>query len=107
MRQIARLLDGGTLEGDRSAAALRDQRARLADVRRLGYSVNDGLTSDEEVGIAAPVRDHREEPVAAVLLSAPRFRVPPERIERFGPEVAAAAGEVSARLGANGAGRTR
>ena len=82
-------------------------RERLESVRRTGYAVNDGLTSAEEVGIAAVVRDHREEPVAAVLLSAPRFRVPPERIERFGPEVAAAAGEVSARLGANGAGRTR
>jgi DNA-binding IclR family transcriptional regulator len=71
----------------------------LERVRRLGYAVNDGESAIEEVGVAAPVRDHRDRVVAALLLSAPRYRTPPERIERLGPLVAEAAADVSARLG--------
>lgn len=97
--EIERLLEGGVLVGNRSATALREYRTRLADARRIGYAVNDGLTSEEEVGIAAVARDHRDDVVAAVLLSAPRFRVSRERIEEIGPQVAAAAQEISAHLG--------
>lgn len=39
-----------------------------------GLALNDGATSPHEVGIAAPVRDHRGDIVAGVLLAAPRFR---------------------------------
>lgn len=72
----------------------------LRDVAARGYAVNDGRTSIEEVGISAPVRDHRGELVAAIMLSAPRFRVPETSLEPLGRAVAEAAGRVSARLGA-------
>jgi DNA-binding IclR family transcriptional regulator len=71
----------------------------LRSVRERGYAVNDGETSPEEVGIAAPVRDHRDRVVAAVLLSAPRYRTPPKRIEELGELVRGTAAEVSGRLG--------
>jgi DNA-binding IclR family transcriptional regulator len=73
---------------------------RLAEVRERGYAVNFGDTSPEEVGIAAPVRDHRGDVVAAVLLAAPFYRVAPDHVAELGEACAAAAARVSARLGA-------
>src|SRR6185437_7528044 len=67
----------------------------LRDSRERGFAVNDGRTSIEEVGISAPVYDHRGELVAAIMLSAPRFRVPPAMLESFGRAVADAAARVS------------
>lgn len=68
-------------------------------VRQDGYAVNDGETSPDEIGVAAPVRDHRGQVVAAVLLSAPRYRVPAAQLPALGARVRAAADEVTARLG--------
>ncbi|MGV9714197.1 IclR family transcriptional regulator [Gordonia sp. NPDC003424] len=98
--EVQRLLDRRLLVTSHGDAAepncLPDE---LAQVREQGYAVNDGRTSAEEVGIAAPVHDHRGATVAAVLLSAPRFRVPPTLIEILARDVVACAAEVSARLG--------
>jgi DNA-binding IclR family transcriptional regulator len=74
----------------------------LQRIRKRGYAVNDGETSLEEVGIAAPVRDHRDRTVAAVLLSAPRYRTSSERIEELGTLVKQAAADISERLGGLG-----
>ena len=71
----------------------------LEEVRARGYAINDGQTSVEEVGIAAPVYDHRGDAVAAVLLSAPRFRVPAGMLEPLGKAVADTAEQISGRLG--------
>ena len=97
--EVERLLERRVLVGAYDPAALAAYAERLADVRRLGYSINDGLTSLEEVGIAAPVLDHRGVMVAGVLLSAPRFRVPPTMLAPLAQSVVDAAHEVSARLG--------
>nr|WP_281154951.1 IclR family transcriptional regulator C-terminal domain-containing protein [Streptomyces sp. HYC2] len=67
--------------------------------RRRGYAVNYGETSVEEVGVAAPVFDHRGEAVASVLVSAPRFRVSPEGLPVLGETVRESAARVTARLG--------
>jgi IclR family transcriptional regulator, acetate operon repressor len=72
---------------------------RLQEIEERGYAVNYGETSLEEVGIAAPVLDHRGEQVAAVLLSAPRFRVSSEQLGLLAEAVVAAAREVTERLG--------
>ncbi len=71
----------------------------LQRVRELGYAINDGEISLEEVGIAAPVRDHRDRAVATVLMAAARYRTPSEKIEELAPQVKQAAAEISARLG--------
>jgi IclR family acetate operon transcriptional repressor len=72
---------------------------RLKDDIRRGWAVNYGETSIDEVGLAAPVYDHRGEVVAAVLIPAPRFRVSQDRLQALGESCAAAAGKVTARLG--------
>jgi DNA-binding IclR family transcriptional regulator len=72
---------------------------RLHEVRDRGYAVNYGETSLEEVGVAAPVRDHRGEPVAAVLVSAPRFRVSVDQLGLLTEATVGAAGEISSRMG--------
>jgi len=73
--------------------------AELDQVLARGYAVNDGQTSVEEVGIAAPVYDHRGTAVAGVLLSAPRFRVPAGMLDSLGQAVADTAATISTRLG--------
>jgi IclR family transcriptional regulator, acetate operon repressor len=72
---------------------------RLKDDLRRGWAINYGETSIDEVGLAAPVHDHRGEVVAAVLIPAPRFRVSQDRLQALGESCAAAAGKVTARLG--------
>ncbi|WP_445524568.1 IclR family transcriptional regulator domain-containing protein [Streptomyces cyslabdanicus] len=67
-----------------------------------GYAVNYGETSLEEVGVAAPVFDHRGEAVASVLVSASRFRVSPEGLPVLGETVRESAAQVTARLGGHG-----
>ena len=71
----------------------------LQSVRKLGYAINDGEISLEEVGISAPVRDHRDRAVAAILMAAARYRTTPETAEELGPQVKQAAAEISVRLG--------
>lgn len=73
----------------------------LTLVRQRGYAVNHGRTSPDEVGIAAPVRDHRGEVVAATLLAAPFFRVPDSRIPELAQLCSRTAERVSRRLGAS------
>ena len=72
---------------------------RLKDDIRRGWAVNYGETSIDEVGLAAPVFDHRGEVVAAVLIPAPRFRVSQDRLQALGEACAGAAAKVTARLG--------
>ena len=79
--------------------ALEAYLVRLREVRDRGVALNYGETSLEEVGVAAPVHDHRGEPVAAVLLSAPRFRVSAEQVTTLADAVTAAARNVTSRLG--------
>jgi IclR family acetate operon transcriptional repressor len=87
---------------DGSPVGLRAYLSLLAQARERGYAVNFGATSPDEVGVAAPVRDHRGEVVAAVLLAAPYYRVGEDRVTELGAACAAAAAEVSSRLGAVG-----
>lgn len=93
-----RTVDDILLPGE-SLVARDRYRATIGEVRQVGWAVNDGQTSEEEVGIAAPVRDHRGAVVAAVVVSAPRFRAAPPIIPVLGQHVIAAADAISARLG--------
>ncbi|GAB3691087.1 IclR family transcriptional regulator [Saccharopolyspora tripterygii] len=75
---------------------------RLAEVRRRGVAINAGESHVEEVGISAPVRDHRGQVVAALLLSAPSFRISAQLREELARAVRETAAEISARLGGRG-----
>ena len=72
---------------------------RLKEDVRRGWAINYGESSLDEVGLAAPVYDHRGDVVAAVLIPAPRFRVSAERLQALGEACAAAARRVTTRLG--------
>lgn len=97
------LLDGGPASVPADfGVGIEELMDRLAQTRERGFAVNYGDTFPEEVGICAPVRDHRGEVVAGVLMAAPFYRVGQERVEELGARVADAAAQVSARLGAPG-----
>jgi DNA-binding IclR family transcriptional regulator len=87
-------------------AGLDGYRAKLKDVAARGWAINYGESSLDEVGVAAPVYDHRGDIVAAVLISAPRFRVSLERLQSLGEACAASARKVTTRLGGRPPGGT-
>lgn len=66
-------------------------QAQLELIRRTGYAID-----DEEVyaGIrccGAPIMDENGEPIGAISVSGPAYRVTMERLAQLGPDVAAAA----------------
>lgn len=73
---------------------------RLARVSREGYAVNYAETSDDEVGISAPIVDHRGKVVASMLLAAPQYRTPKSAVPELMTACRASAWRVSQRLGA-------
>jgi DNA-binding IclR family transcriptional regulator len=98
--EVRSLLMKGTIDLPGLTEATLDAYAvRLREVADRGCAQNYGETSLEEVGVAAPVRDHRGETVAAVLVSAPRFRVSTEQLSALAGATVAAAGEITNRLG--------
>lgn len=77
-----------------------DQLEReLAQVRELGYSVDDEENEPGARCIGAPVFDHTGECVGAISVSGPTIRMTDERIEEIAPEVQRAAATISERLG--------
>jgi IclR family acetate operon transcriptional repressor len=93
------LLSGAIKYHGLDEASLEGYLLRLKDDARRGWAVNYGESSLDEVGVAAPVYDHRGDVVAAVLIPAPRFRVSNERLQSLGESCLAAANKVTARLG--------
>ncbi len=72
----------------------------LASLRERGYSIDN---EEMEIGlrcVGAPVRDQSGEVIAAVAISAPRFRLNDDDFDRFGTMAQQAADAISARLGA-------
>lgn len=102
--RAATLLDAGVLRHDTSPRSRGlTGEAHLEQVRRQGYAVNDGLTTVEEFGVSAPVRDYRGLAVACITASAPRARIQRDgSADEIAAAVRAAAGAVSARLGGSG-----
>lgn len=78
---------------------LDDLRAELGRVRHRDCAINRGVTSAEEVGVCAPVRDHRDEVVAGVLIAAPSYRVDEDVLPGLVERTRAAARAISQRLG--------
>jgi IclR family transcriptional regulator, KDG regulon repressor len=78
---------------------------RIAETRARGYAVADEDFEPGLVAVAAPVRDFRGRTVAALNVSAPKFRLD-ARIEEAGAAVAHAAEALSARLGSPAAQRS-
>jgi IclR family transcriptional regulator, acetate operon repressor len=97
---VRRLVTSGSIDvPEADEAGLEALTVRLREVNERGYALNYGETSLEEVGIAAPVVDHRGDPIAAVLVSAPRFRVSRELATTIAEDARRSADDVSRRLG--------
>lgn len=98
--RVGELVQAGTvaLQGHPSVSALLKD---LVQVHARGSAVNDGQTEPGEVGVSAVVRDHRGSAVAAILVSAPRFRVGPQQLLDLDVACRAAAEQVTVGLGGN------
>jgi len=74
-------------------------RAELASIRGRGYAIDD---EEIEVGlrcVAAPIRDHSGQVVAAISVAAPVQRMSKKTVQTTIPSVVAAAENISRRLG--------
>ena len=74
-------------------------RTALAEVREKGYAVTRSENHPEMGGIAAPLRDHSGEVIAACGLGIPAFRMDRALIDRAIPLVVRASAEISRLLG--------
>ena len=96
--QVTTLLDEGTIELQHGWTRAK-LRKRLEAVRKQGYATNLQETFDDEVGIAAPVYDHRREVVAAVLIAAPSYRSDEQTTQALIDQCVATAAKISTRMG--------
>lgn len=97
---LERLLPPSALRapGPNAPADLDELFARLQAARRRGFALVDEEWEVGLVGAAAPVRDHNGHIVAALNLSAPKFRFA-ARLTAAGKRVRTAADELSRSLG--------
>jgi IclR family acetate operon transcriptional repressor len=101
--EIDRILAGATLpKAGRGPKRKADLLAMLAGIRERGHAMAFEETIAGLNTIAAPVRDHRGDVVAALSVSGPAGRFSAERMEAIRPLLLAAAEEIAARLGHRG-----
>ena len=93
---LAEVVFGGP--GPNAPRDLRDLGARMSAARERGYAVADEELERGLVAVAAPVRDFRGTIVAALNVSAPKFRFE-DRLYAAGEAVVVAAGRLSSVLG--------
>ncbi len=74
-------------------------RRALAEVRRQGYATDDCESNRDVRCVAAPVRDHRGRPVAAMSISVPVSRTTSDWPGELADLVRSGAAELSRRLG--------
>jgi IclR family transcriptional regulator, KDG regulon repressor len=84
--------------GPRAVRDLDELHRRILAARPRGYAIVDEEFERGLVGVAAPIRDFRGRIVAAINLSAPKFRLG-RRLDAVGREIKRAADELSSRLG--------
>jgi DNA-binding IclR family transcriptional regulator len=71
----------------------------LKEIRARGYSINLGEYHEETGGVAAPILSREGDAIAAVGITVPLSRLPRKNIPNYGALVAAAAADISQRLG--------
>ena len=74
-------------------------REELRLVRSRGYAIDDEETESGLRSVAAPIRNHAGEVVAAISIAGPVQRVSKKVLQSYIPEVSAAAAGISQRLG--------
>ena len=76
-----------------------DLRAEFALIQERGYAISMEERVVGVAGIAAPVRDHAGDVVAALSISVPAVRTDRDALEKLAPRMADAAMELSHQLG--------
>jgi IclR family KDG regulon transcriptional repressor len=71
----------------------------LEKVRRAGFAENRGEYRADVAGLAAPIRDHAGDPVAALEISLPSNRMSPALVADLAPRLVTSAREISVALG--------
>jgi len=95
------LLAGRPLERRtaKTITSLRRLEVEMARVLARGYAVDDEELHEGVLCVAAPVRDHAGEVVAAISVSVLKARVTAARMERIGQEVVRTAAIISGEMG--------
>jgi IclR family KDG regulon transcriptional repressor len=95
------LLAGRPLERRtaKTITSLRRLEVEMAGVLARGYAVDDEELHEGVICLAAPVRDHAGEVVAAISVSMVKARVTAARMERIGQEVVRTAAIISGEMG--------
>jgi DNA-binding IclR family transcriptional regulator len=83
----------------KTATSIAELRRILQPVAASGYAVDDGEYADGIRCVAAPILNDQGYPIAAVGISGPAFRLPPEKVRRFGALVRDAGLAISRRAG--------
>jgi DNA-binding IclR family transcriptional regulator len=78
---------------------LYELKTDLATIRKRGYAIDDEENEEGVRCVGCVVRGHSGEPVAAISISGPAFRVTKEKVEHLAIPVVAAARSLSANLG--------
>lgn len=68
--------------------------AELHTVRRRGYAVNPGMWRDDIAAVGAAILDAEERPIAALSISTPAHRLPPQLWDTYGDLVRSAAKQI-------------
>jgi DNA-binding IclR family transcriptional regulator/sugar lactone lactonase YvrE len=68
-------------------------------IKARGYAVSISEQTEGASSVAVPVLDHRSEPLGAIAVIGPTYRLSPERLHGLGPDLIAAARRVSANGG--------
>jgi DNA-binding IclR family transcriptional regulator len=95
------LLAGRPLERRtaKTITSLRRLEVEMARVLARGYAVDDEELHEGVLCVAAPVRDHAGEVVAAISVSMLKARVTAARVEKIGQEVVHTAAIISGEMG--------
>ena len=106
--ELNSLLDGWKLKRltPYTIGDLAKLRAELAEVRARGWAENVNESDLGVASVAAPIRNHRGEVVAAVSVAGPIQRLGSDSLRRFSRPVVEAATAISRRLGHRDTGRT-
>ena len=76
-----------------------DMATHLAEVRTIGYAIDDEESSPGLRCVAAAVLNEHSEPIGAISISGPAIRVARERLPQLGSLVRSIAGELTLELG--------
>jgi DNA-binding IclR family transcriptional regulator len=101
---LDRLLAGATLR-PQTGNTITDKellKTHLAQIRNRGYALDNEEIIEGLRCIAAPIRDHTGQVVAALSISGPSIRLKPDKVEDMIPKVIEAATDISHQLGHRG-----